>query len=122
MVTHDSKSDLPLVSINKIHLSCYVRDGSACLSYTFDKNGKKWAIPHRRIELNEEEYFVRNRQVRERCHEALQAMDLAFTLNNSEQSHQNLTNYYGHNVEFLDMMKVKYKFVFILSYIYKNIL
>jgi len=67
------------------------RDGSACLSYTFDKSGKKWAIQHKRVELHEEEYFVRNRQVRERCHEALQAMDLAFSLNESESAQ---TNFY----------------------------
>jgi len=65
------------------------RDGSACLSYHFDKSGKKFAVNHRRIELTEEEYFVRNRQVRERSHEALQALDLAFSLNKSEQPHNN---------------------------------
>ena len=61
------------------------RDGSACLSYQVDNDGKQWPIPHRRIEWNEEEYFVRNRQVRERCFEACNALKLAFELNERPQ-------------------------------------
>ena len=57
------------------------RDGSACLSYSIDKNGQKWSIPHRRVEWNEDEYFVRNRQVRERAYEATQALELGLALN-----------------------------------------
>lgn len=66
------------------------RDGSACLSYHIDKSGKKWPIPHRRIEWTEEEYFVRNRQVRERSHEACQTLDLAYALNNAQIPNLNM--------------------------------
>ena len=51
-----------------------------------DKNGKQWPIPHRRIEWTEEEYFVRNRQVRERCFEVCNALKLAFQLNQEPQN------------------------------------
>ena len=62
-------------------LSNNFRDGSACLSYHIDAAGKKWPIPHRRVEWSEEEYFVRSRQVRERSFEACQTLNLAFDLN-----------------------------------------
>ena len=62
------------------------REGSACHSYQVDKNGKQWPIPHRRIEWTEEEYFVRNRQVRERCFEVCNALKLALQLNQEPQN------------------------------------
>jgi len=62
------------------------REGSACHSYQVDKNGKQWPIPHRRIEWTEEEYFVRNRQVRERCFEVCNALKLALKLNEEPEN------------------------------------
>jgi hypothetical protein len=51
------------------------------------------------------EWPFRNRQVRERCHEALQAMDLAFSLNESESAQ---TNFYHEKEQdqFLESFKV----------------
>ena len=53
------------------------------------------------------EWPLRNRQVRERCHEALQAMDLAFSLNESESAQ---TNFYHEKEQdqFLESFKVNY--------------
>ena len=61
------------------------------------------------------EWPLRNRQVRERCHEALQAMDLAFSLNESESAQ---TNFYHEKEQdqFLQSFKVTYCIIlFILS-------
>lgn len=79
------------------------RDGSACLSYHIDPSGKKWAIPHRRIEWSEEEYFVRNRQLRERCHEVCQALNLATLLNDEPEKCENFEG--DTNNEFFAMFK-----------------
>ena len=62
------------------------REGSACHSYQVDTKGKKWPIPHRRIEWTEEEYSVRNRQVRERCFEVSNALKLALKLNEEPEN------------------------------------
>ena len=62
------------------------RDGSACLSYNFDEKGTKIPVYHRRVEHSDDEYSVRNAQVRQRCQEACQALDLALTLNSCNDS------------------------------------
>ena len=57
------------------------QDGSACLSYQIDNAGQKWKIPHRRIEVHENEYFVRHGQVQQRSLEVVQALELGLNLN-----------------------------------------
>ena len=62
------------------------------------------------------EWPLRNRQVRERCHEALQAMDLAFSLNESESAQ---TNFYHEKEQdqFLQSFKVTYCIILFIYFI-----
>ena len=82
----------------------FCRDGSACFSYSLDKNGQKWSIPHKRVEWNEDEYFVRNRQVRERAYEATQALELGLALNSKPTELKKLSGFDLTN--FLDAIDV----------------
>ena len=93
----------------------YFREGSACHSYQVDKNGKQWPIPHRRIEWTEEEYFVRNRQVRERCFEVCNALKLALKLNEEPEN----VKYFLGNVKvfyFLDQFSFRLKLLLKITY------
>ena len=69
------------------------RDRSACLSYSIDKTGQKWAVAHQRINFNEDEYFIRNRQVRERAYEATQALELGLTMNSRPEKLKGLEDF-----------------------------
>ena len=81
-----------------------------------DKNGKQWPIPHRRIEWTEEEYFVRNRQVRERCFEVCNALKLALKLNEEPEN----VKYFIGNVKvffyFLDQFSFRLKLLLKITY------
>ena len=62
-----------------IHAYFLLRDGSACLSYHLDSSVRR-DVPHRRVSSGEDEYAVRNGQVRHRAREVSRTLDLVASL------------------------------------------